>query len=122
MKRKRKVVILEHDADIRYIIGYILEEQGYQVSYSGELPLEQIAALQPDLILLDEYINEREGTQICLEIKKIHKLMHIPVIILSTQPDIEQVAKDCKADGYIAKPFDLEHLVAEVERCLLLVA
>lgn len=119
-RESKRVLIVENDHDIREIISLILSEQGYQViNYDGHSTVE-MQLLSPDLILLDEWINERDGSSLCLEIKKIHGLVHVPVIILSTRPNIEEIARECKADAFIAKPFDVEYLVSQIDKVLVL--
>lgn len=115
---KKKVLIIENDDDIRGIVSYVLETEGYIVITAKPWPVEQLANYKADLILLDEWVNKKAGHELCTELKKMHSTMHIPVIILSTSPNIQQIAKDCKADGFVNKPFDLDDLVVEVKKCL----
>ncbi|MFD0795467.1 response regulator [Mucilaginibacter litoreus] len=114
---KKKVLIAEDDEDIRNIVGYILEDEGYEV-IGCDCTLRNIAAIQADLILLDEWINLKEGPMLCKEIKAIEQLEQVPVIIFSTSSDIAGIADNCKANGYVHKPFDLDKLISEVRKFL----
>ncbi|SDF77887.1 two-component system, OmpR family, phosphate regulon response regulator PhoB [Mucilaginibacter pineti] len=117
--KRTNILVIEDDHAIRDIVSYVLWSEGYDVLTCDTLePLEQIAACRPELIVLDEWINAREGTMLCKEIKKIHQLARVPVIILSTASDIEQIALSCKADGFVHKPFDVDVLLAEIKKCL----
>ena len=115
---KKRVLIIENDDDIRGIVSYILEAEGYDVVTAKPWPVEQLARLKADLILLDEWVNKKAGHELCTELKKMHATMHIPVILLSTSPNIQQIAEGCKADGFVNKPFNLDDLVDEVKKCL----
>ncbi len=118
MKRKN-ILVIEDDHAIRDIISYVLLSEGYEPLGCDKLePLEEIISHQPDLILLDEWVNAREGTMLCQEIKKLHQLAQVPVVIISTAHDIERIALACKADGFVHKPFAVEVLLAEIKRCL----
>jgi CheY-like chemotaxis protein len=76
--------------------------------------LEQILLFGPDLILIDEFINNRPDHRLCRKIKQVNGLRNIPVIVLSTANDIELIATECQANGYIRKPFDVREIVDKV--------
>lgn len=115
---KKKILLLEDDNLIRDVVSLILAEEGYDVLAAEPIPIERFYNLQPDLILLDEWINQQQGDQLCHELKKIHELMHVPVIIFSTAVNIAEIAKECKADGYVRKPFVVEDLLREIDKSL----
>ncbi len=117
--KRKNILVIEDDHAIRDIIAYVLLSEGYEPLGCDKLePLVEIIRYQPDLIVLDEWVNAREGTMLCQEIKKIHQLARIPVVIISTSHDIEQIALACKADGFVHKPFAVDILLAEINRCL----
>jgi DNA-binding response OmpR family regulator len=113
----KKVLIVENDEDIRDIVGVILENEGYEVAGCA-YTLENLLAMTADLILLDEWVNQKEGPMLCKEIKAIERLAQIPVIIFSTAIDIAEIATNCSANGYVHKPFDLDMLTSEVRKFL----
>ncbi|WP_448702710.1 response regulator transcription factor [Mucilaginibacter sp. AW1-3] len=115
---KRRVLIAEDDNDIRDVVSYILENEGYEVIATNPRSIERIFIERADLILLDEWLNKKEGHMVCKEIKAIHEARHIPVIILSTSSQIAEIAETCNADGYVQKPFDVADLVRAVNNCL----
>jgi DNA-binding response OmpR family regulator len=115
----KKILIIENDADIREIIKYALEDEGFTVAgMPSPESLEAVVRHRPDLILIDEWVAGHPGHRLCVRIKQFHSLMHVPVIILSTSNDIEKITAECKADGYIRKPFDLAQLVEVVQEQL----
>ncbi len=114
---RKKVLIVENDEDIRHIVGYILENEGYEVAGCA-YTLENLLTMTADLILLDEWVNQKEGLMLCKEIKAIERLAKVPVIIFSTAMDIADIATACKANGYVHKPFDLDTLTTEVRKFL----
>lgn len=114
---KKRVLIIENDQDIRHIISFILEEQGFEIlSLPEPEDLQDIVPFNPHLILLDEFINNQPGHRLCRKIKQIRTLAHIPVIILSTANHIELIAAECEANDFIRKPFDVEDMVDKVVR------
>jgi CheY-like chemotaxis protein len=117
---KTKVLIIEDNVDIQSVIIHVLTNEGYDVTATSHHLYEHLSPYGADLILLDERINNREGYMLCKELKDIHATQHTPVIILSTAVNIAEIAKSCKADGFIAKPFDIDELIREVKRVLVL--
>jgi DNA-binding response OmpR family regulator len=118
---KKKILIVENDEDIRDIVGEVLLAEGYAVQ-GCTYAIQNLINQDADLILLDEWVNLREGQMLCKEIKALEKLAHIPVIIFSTSSDIAEIAVACQANGYVKKPFDLDTLVDEVRKVLSLAA
>lgn len=117
--RRKNILIIEDDEAIREIISYLLLSEGYEPVGCDKLePLDEIVRYKPELIVLDEWVNAREGTMLCQEIKLIHGLVGVPVIILSTSFEIEQIALSCKAEGFVRKPFVIDAILAEIRRCL----
>lgn len=114
---KKKVLIIENDQDIRHIVEFILQEQGFEtLSLPEPESLLAIIPFQPDVILLDEYINSKPGHRLCRQIKQVPALAAIPVIILSTANNIELIAEECQANDHIRKPFEVEDMVGKVLR------
>jgi DNA-binding response OmpR family regulator len=115
---KKRVLVIEDNEEISEVVGWILEEEGYEISVTAHLPVAEIVALKADLIVLDEWINDREGHMLCREIKNLEELKHVPVVIFSTALDIESIVETCGAAGYVRKPFDIDALTGEVNRLL----
>jgi DNA-binding response OmpR family regulator len=114
---KKRILIIENDQDIRHVIEYILREQGFEtLSIPEPEDLSKLIPFHADLILLDEFVNNRPGHRLCRKIKKVLSLAAKPVIILSTANNIELIAKECEANDYIRKPFDVAELVDKVLR------
>ena len=116
---KKSILIIENDQDIRLIVEFILNDQGFKTLSTPEPDeLSDIIDFNPDLILLDEFINSKPGHRLCRKIKQVPALQHVPVIILSTANNIEMIAAECNANDFIRKPFDVEDMVAKVMQCI----
>ena len=79
---QKKIFIVEDEEDIVELLKFNLKQEGYSVKYetSGEKAVESIIKEQPDLIILDVMIPEKDGFQICRELKASHKTSKIPII------------------------------------------
>jgi|ERR1700712_3406311 two-component system phosphate regulon response regulator PhoB len=104
----KKVLVIENDSGTLDVIGLLLADSGFQVLPSeNRVPIERIIEQSPRLIIIDYFLNDGYGNEICLELKANPLTKHIPVVLISTAPNIKQIAIDSFADGYIAKPFDI---------------
>lgn len=117
----KKVLVIEDDKDIRDTVVYVLEEEGYEVIHSDNSRiLGTLTTLQPDLILLDNWLtdwtSDANGAQLSKKIKDDPATTDIPVVIISAVSNIKEVAKAGNADGYLAKPFDLTSLSELVKK------
>ncbi|MGB4398296.1 MAG: response regulator [Daejeonella sp.] len=109
---KKKIVVIEDNHDILELLGFILENEDYEVLASLDAePLKSLEEINPHLILLDENLGAQKGHQLCLEIKANPGTSHLPVILISAVNDLAEIARKCKADDYISKPFLIEDLL-----------
>ena len=117
MTTKKKILIIDDDAGILDVLTIILADQGYDIETVEDDTniFEIVDEFKPDLILLDVWMPGIGGKEICLKLKKNSINASIPILIVSASVGIEQVVKDCGADGYIAKPFDMDELITKVK-------
>ena len=114
--------MLDDDRHVLEICSIILETNGYhvEVSETSHDIIEKVEAVQPDLILMDNWIPKIGGIEATRLLKSNPTFRDIPVIYLSANTDIEQLALQAGADSYLAKPFnleDLENMVADLLCC-----
>jgi DNA-binding response OmpR family regulator len=117
----KKILVIEDDKDIRDTIAFILEEEDYEVISSGDSKiLKNVTELDPDLILMDNWLTEwksdANGQQLSKMLKTNAATSHIPVIIISAVSNIKEIAEEGLADTYLKKPFDMTELVAVVKK------
>ena len=109
MDISKRVIVIEDNEDILFVINLILEEIGYRVfkSKSADI-IGNLESIKPDLIVLDDKLDDIHGSEICRELKSNSATSHIPVILISAGVDLPATAQECFADGYLEKPFDLK--------------
>lgn len=116
----KKILIIEDDPDILEMMAYILRDEGCEVITAVDCaPLNIISTIRPDLILLDNRLGADSGGNVCKELKTAASTTHIPVVLVSASMHLEQMAADSLANGYLSKPFDINELVAVVNKQLL---
>ena len=116
---KKRILVVENNKDILELITLVLDEAGYKIdAFTNETDIfERIVSFQPDAILLDIVQPTAQGTELCRQIKEAKGTSHIPVIVLSTHPQIQKV-KDVCADEVVEKPFDIDGLLEILEEQL----
>jgi DNA-binding response OmpR family regulator len=114
---KKKVLIIEDDRDTLDLLNYIAEDLNLLVIASGFISnVFDVEALLPDLILLDHQVHGKLGSDFCLEIKANPLTKHIIVVMLSAHNNIAIISEKCCANGYLEKPFNLNELIALIEK------
>ena len=118
----KKILILDDDPDILEILSLVLMESGYKVRAltCGDTVFDDIKDFQPDLILMDVMLAGMDGRAICKKIKENHLTYYLPVILISETHDLaKSLALPGAPNDFVAKPFDITHLLARVEKQLV---
>ena len=112
----KRIVVIEDDIDILELIRYVLVDEGYDVVWFTHLqPVERIILLFPSVVLLDIRLGVGFGDTLCKLIKLNPASKQIPVILVSAVPNLANIAKQCQADTFLPKPFNLYKLVKLVK-------
>lgn len=120
-ERSKTVIIVDDEPDIVFALTLMLGDAGYYVvavSQGDDLIRLLRSEKAPDLILLDMLLAGRDGREIVRTLKADPSTRSIPVLMMSAHPRAAQEAADAGADGFLAKPFDLEMLIAKVAALL----
>lgn len=118
---RKKILITDDDKDIVEILTIILTESGYETHglTKGNRIFEEIKEFEPDLILMDVMLGGMDGLTICKNIKENILYSHLPVILISATPDMEDaLAVQGAPNDYLEKPFDIDILLSKVEKHL----
>lgn len=114
---KKKILIADDDPAILEALTLMLEDAGYETDTTVDGQTIQEATDQlPDLILLDIWMSGTDGRDICKHLKRRPQTKHIPIIMVSANKDAEHIAKESGADDFIAKPFEMDDLLALIEK------
>lgn len=120
--RTKKILVVDDDPDILDAFQLMLEDAGYEVTTTekGEYAenLHDANGGLPDVIILDVLLSGKDGRIICQKLKSQEDTKHIPIIMISAHPNAKQSAKAVGADNFLAKPFEMEELLAKVAEYL----
>ncbi len=113
-----KILIVDDMPENVRLLSSILSRKGFELisAYSGQMALESLQNVQPDLILLDINMPGMSGYDLCEIIKQNKLTKDIPIIFISALHDIQNVVHGFALGGvdYITKPFQLEEVIARV--------
>ncbi|TBN57492.1 response regulator transcription factor [Glaciihabitans arcticus] len=120
MTTRPRVLLVDDEAAIRDNLGPFLERSGFEVSLAadGELALEAVATLSPDLVVLDVMMPRLDGREV---LRRLRAADHWTPVVLLTQvgESYERAAAlEEGADDYLNKPFDPQELVARIRAIL----
>jgi two-component system, chemotaxis family, chemotaxis protein CheY len=115
-----KILIADDALFMRHRAGQLLKEKGYIVveAENGAVAVEKYQAEQPDLVLLDITMPEKDGIQTLKEILEFDKKAKVIMLTAVSQKAMMMEAVKAGAKDYILKPFDPEKVLAVVEKIL----
>jgi two-component system, OmpR family, response regulator VicR len=112
----KKILVVDDEKPIADILQFNLKKEGYEVycAYDGNEALKKIEEVKPDLILLDIMLPEKDGMEVCREVRKKYEM---PIIMLTAKDsEIDKVlGLELGADDYVTKPFGTRELLARVK-------
>lgn len=117
----KTILIVDDDPDIVLVLRAMLEDAGYvavATDTAGDL-MGMLKRKTPDLILLDMLLSGHDGREIVAQLKARPDTGHIPILMLSAHPTAEREARAAGADDFLAKPFEMDVLLAKVARHLV---
>lgn len=110
-----RIVVIEDEKQIRRFLRMTLEAEGMSVweAETGKQGLLEIAALRPDLLLIDLGLPDLDGVEV---IQNLRTWTNLPVVVLSARSEEGQKVRalDAGADDYLTKPFGTSELMARI--------
>jgi two-component system, OmpR family, response regulator VicR len=112
----QKILVVDDEQPIADILKFNLEKEGYEVvvANDGDEAIKLAESENPDLILLDIMLPNKDGNEVCREIRKTKTT---PIIMLTAKDsEIDKVlGLELGADDYVTKPFSNRELIARVK-------
>ena len=115
-----KILIIDDSPELAEFLEFLLTGKGYEIDKlsSGYQLQEKLIQFNPAVILMDVKLQNESGRDICKKIKQDRLTNHIPIILLSADPELLENYTECAADAVIEKPFDIKVLLKAVENVL----
>ncbi|OQX64192.1 MAG: response regulator [Desulfococcus sp. 4484_241] len=121
---KKRVLVVDDEPDFVMLVKKYLEKDGFQVetAYNGVEGIEKVHANPPDAIVLDVMMPEKDGYEVCAELKSDEKYADIPIVLLTAVADHVSSTRyshfdgmSMKADDYLPKPASAEDICESVK-------
>ncbi len=116
VRMSKKILVVDDEKPIADILEFNLKNDGYEVicAYDGAEALKLVEEHTPDLILLDIMLPEKDGMEVCKEVRKKYDM---PIIMLTAKDsEIDKVlGLELGADDYVTKPFSTREILARVK-------
>ncbi len=117
--RNRRILFVEDEASISEPFSRALEREGFEavVAATGARALELAELVEPDLVLLDLNLPDRDGRDVCRELRQASD---VPIVMLTargTETD-RIVGLELGADDYVVKPFSSQEVISRIRAVL----
>ena len=114
--KKRTILIIDDSEELLDVLEPALKKCGYNVvvkSAPGNIEVF-VQKTKIDLMLLDVRLENVSGKFICNELKSNPKTDYFPIILISAFAKYAASYKECGADDFLEKPFNLDELITKV--------
>jgi len=128
MSEKKRVLVVDDEPDVVAMVSVRLKKEGFDVesAYNGVEAVKKVKDRIPDAIVLDVMMPEKDGYEVCAELKKNPKFMEIPIVMLTAVADHVSSTRyshfdgiSMEADDYIPKgPDCIEQIVQSIKDIL----
>lgn len=110
------ILVVDDDAAICEVLCEVLRDAGHAVTTAsdGRAALDRVRDDAPDLILMDLMLPTLDGAAATRRLKRNPATRHIPVIAMSAGHNLQCLAEELPANDLLAKPFDIDVLLAEI--------
>jgi len=116
------ILIVDDDPNIVIALEFLMRQAGYAVATAadGRQALDWLASREPALMILDVMMPNKNGFEVCAEVRADPRLASLPILMLTAKGREAEKARGLAlgADAYVSKPFSTHNLV-ELVRSLL---
>lgn len=118
---KQRITVIDDDVDLRNLLQIALKIEGFDVqtfSNGDEFLQLRHSKSESDLYIIDINLGGISGTELCTILKADSNLIKPLVMLISANPEIEQLATDAGADSWILKPVTQKELINRISEIL----
>ena len=124
---KKRILVVDDEPDFAAIVQKNLKKEGFdvEVAYDGVQAIEKVKANPPDAIVLDVMMPEKDGYEVCRELKSSDAYRNIPIVMLTAVADHVSSTRyshsdgiSMEADDYLPKPASAEEITDSIRSLL----
>lgn len=116
---QHKVLLIDDSEISLHFVAGVLLRAGYEVRTADDVDKIEgvLGDWRPDIILTDVNMPNITGLELCRMLKSSYETAHVPVVLFSAVPpdELEDMARDCEADGFLSKSNGLDKLPKELK-------
>ena len=117
-----RILLIDDDKDLLAVLKNLLQKKGFDIDTrdSWEEGSGILKYFKPNLVILDVFLKDLDGLEICKKIKHSPFWKNIPVLMVSGYPRVAETAVyEYGADDFIAKPFEVSDLLRKIHKIFL---
>jgi putative two-component system response regulator len=116
---KKVLLVDDNELNITILLNALGDFYDVSVALSGAEALEAIKDELPDIIVLDIYMDDISGIDVCKKVKNEKNTKHIPIIFLTAAHEaLREIASEAGADDFMGKPIEGAMLRSKIKRLL----
>lgn len=110
------VLVVDDDKDLLEMVSLILKRHSMEVKCldAGKYLFDSLSSHKPDIVLMDIYLGDADGRELCRQLKESEEYRNIPIILYSAGHITHSSISESLANDFIAKPFDISYLVKKI--------
>jgi CheY-like chemotaxis protein len=117
-----KILLIDDSEVALHFASRVLGRAGFEVRTADDVHHlhSVLGGWRPDVILTDVEMPGMTGAELCRMLKSKYETAHVPVVLFSAMPaqELEEMARECEADGFLSKANGLDQLPRELERLI----
>lgn len=127
MEEKKRILVVDDEPDFALLVQGNLQKEGFDVdvAYNGVEGLEKVKQNPPDAIVLDVMMPEKDGYEVCAELKKDDRFTDIAILMLTAVADHVTSTRyshfdgmSMEADDYLPKPASADEITDSIKSLL----
>ena len=111
-----RILFIEDDGDFREVVTEVLEQEGHEVlaATDGNTGYQMLVSQTPDAVIVDQGIPGLSGTDLIRRVRKDSRFQDLPILLMSGEKDVAEIADELSLKFFIRKPPSLEELFRQV--------
>jgi two-component system response regulator ChvI len=115
MNERQRIMVVDDDKDMLRLLNRTLESEGFDtvIVDDGDSALNLLDKIEPDLVILDETMPEKDSLEI---LDRMREHSDVPIIMLTSEYEVEllRTALAHGADDFVRKPFGTRSFIARI--------
>jgi DNA-binding response OmpR family regulator len=112
--RNMHILVVDDDPVILHYLKIMFTKKQYKATFLSSTDKNVVTSVGPDVILMDVWLGDEDGKEVCRSIKQHPATSSIPLMMMSSSREAAKKCIEAGADDFILKPFDIETLLKQI--------